>query len=155
MRHIHFFHMRHVNGWHLRHVHCGHLFGFSGHLFGCSGHLFGFNRAAPRPPTRKNREPSPGKIGGPPPGKYENPDFRIFEQFLDFWFFYGRFGPREGFHGLPRTRAIIFHPLMPQTDPPRPNSAPKLYFSTYLFITFPNFFEKITSHTNPQTKPIG
>ena len=44
----------------------------------------GFNRAAPRPPTRKNREPSPGKIGGPPPGKYENPDFRIFEHFLDF-----------------------------------------------------------------------
>ena len=106
-----------------------------------SNSLLGFNRAAPRPPTRKNREPSPGKIGGPPPGKYENPDFRIFEQFLDFWFFYGRFGPREGFHGLPRTRAIIFHPLMPQTDPPRPNSAPKQCFS-YIFPTCFQTFSK-------------
>ena len=134
------------------------------------GHLSGFverartvgtttgsliNRAAPRPPTRKNREPSPGKIGGPPPGKYEIPDYRIFDQFLDFFIFYCRFGPQEGFHGLPRTHTIIFHPLMHQTDPPRPNSAPKLHFSTYFSSLSQTFSKKNTSHTNPQTKPIG
>ena len=43
-------------------------------------------------------------------------------------FSYSRFGPREGFHRLPRTRAIISGRTMPQTEPRGPKSAPKLCF---------------------------
>ena len=125
-------------------------------------HLGFINYLPPLPPELisadlKELEPWPPMIPKSDQRR-ENTEFQIFgifDQFLDFLFFYGRFGPREGFHRLPRTRAIIFQPLMPQTDPPRPISAPKLGFLTYYFELFSNIFKKNNSHTDPQTKSTG
>ncbi len=41
-------------------------------------------------------------------------------------FFYDPFGVRQGFHGLPRSRAINSGRTMPQTEPREPDSIQKL-----------------------------
>ena len=72
------------------------------------------------------------------PGKIRNSSLcwiSIF--FLDFWMFYGRFGPREGFHRLPRTCGINSGRIWDRTDPPRPDSLPKPPFSPLLGLLFP------------------
>ena len=93
-----------------------------------------FNRAAPRPPTRKNREPSPRKIGSSP---RENTKILIFEFSSNFGFFelfMAVLGPRKVSMAFPEPVRSYFTPECPKPthlDPIQPQN----YIFRHIFPT--------------------
>ena len=60
--------------------------------------------------------------------------------------------------GFPWPSQNPYDHFSPPNAPNRPTQtqlSPKTIFFDICFLTFPNCFEKITSHRNPQTKPVG
>ena len=82
--------------------------------------------------------------------------FWDFQTFSDcFLCFYCRFGVREGFHGLPRSCAIISGRTMPQMEPWGPNSSPKLCFLKDFVVFGDQFCAFHLNFSTPRGSPPG
>ena len=81
--------------------------------------------------------------------------FSYFLCFWDFLIFSWPFWALGGFPWPSQNPCDHFSPSHASNRPTQAQFNPTTIFFDIFFVTFPNIFEKITSHTTPQTKPIG